>query len=698
MLICPFSEAQQKIKGSLGVDLHALSSSSESNTNSYSKVDGTRFLSNHYVSLSNGGFIKNENFASYSLYTTFKGYFTSTNTGMLKKSSYSSPTFNTLRGSITFFPSRTYPLRFFYLKMKDVTLRYTETNRSKVELLTPSLAVLQKSRIDEEKYGSTFSSNLFKGASIKAFYNNSSNKNAFDYDFDENKNIVVTANNLPGDIFSNTIPVIFSNNLTDDSVRIISGLINEILPPGFTTTLVFDTGLHFIDIIPLHIYRQSSIRINMIKGQRYSIVIDKEKFPAGSENIEESTDSKFEFNYGGGDLKLFTSYSYEDAFRVNVGVKEKEQEFENSFKYDISRKFNLGIDTRKNKRENIRNENDNQITNIFNNKSTLNFTQRKGIIGNLSHDYSKGKVEYNDGNGDATNSTIFTSSVSLPSERYKHNISLNGEIGKQDQSGKVSSDISDKSLDLSNRMELFFKNIKLIPFNSTKISSQNRIDDSLKTDINEINISSSLEASQTKTRYLGDISSKFGYTYNKSTQNSETLKNSSYMWELRLSKNISEKQSISFNTSHTWAFSSDMIFEVFDSLTQQAIKQSVPVPSQYTNASSIGYRSSQFEDIDFSTTLTLTNSVGNKTIDIAILLDAYIPFINIPFSTELSNQSRDLEGLPKQSTFETETSILYSYNQIKIRISHIYSKEILVLDTYKFYEFSVNITRNFGFY
>ena len=47
LLLSSHTEAQHKIDGSLGVDLHAISSSSESHANSYNTVDATRFLSNH---------------------------------------------------------------------------------------------------------------------------------------------------------------------------------------------------------------------------------------------------------------------------------------------------------------------------------------------------------------------------------------------------------------------------------------------------------------------------------------------------------------------------------------------------------------------------------------------------------------------------------------------------------------------------
>ena len=75
-----------------------------------------------------------------------KGFFTSMKTNTLSLGSYSSPNLNNFSGNITFFPKRSYPLRLYYLKVKDVSLKYNEAERSKTELLTPGLAVLQKKR------------------------------------------------------------------------------------------------------------------------------------------------------------------------------------------------------------------------------------------------------------------------------------------------------------------------------------------------------------------------------------------------------------------------------------------------------------------------------------------------------------------------------------------------------------------------
>lgn len=689
-------EAQGIINGSLGVDLHAISSSSKSNFNSYPANNATRFISNHYISFANGGNIKTENFASYSLSVMLKGFFTSMKTNTLSLGSYSSPNLNNFSGNITFFPKRSYPLRLYYLKVKDVSLKYNEAERSKTELLTPGLAVLQKKRMDDQKYGTAFSSKLFNGASIETSYDNQSTDNSYDYDFDEDRNIVVSSLELPGDIYNNTVTVIFNNKIEDDSVRIISGTINEIIPPEFSTTITFDSGFHFIDIIPLHNYKQSSVSVNMKQGQNYVIDIEIEKFPVKSDIISEITEAAIEFNYLSKSLKLKTNYSYIDLFSASTSLKEISDGIRNTLSYRISRKIDLLVNTEKTIRESSTDGLNKQVADNSQNLTTINFTQRKGIIGSLSHDYKKSVNENNDGSESKTNNTKYTAKLALPSERFKHLISLNSELIKQDKTGTIDDKSSNISYEMMNRMEFYYKKLKIIPLNSIKIDSRNKTADTLENNSKGLTINSSLEGSQINSRLLGDVSSKFGYVYSKTDEESGTKSSSQAIWDFMLLKNISEKHSISLTTSHAWRFTGDVDGEIRDSITQQSVVITVVTPTDYSNSTSVSYNSNQFEDVEFSTTLSLANSKGTKTTGVLIRLNTYIPYIKFPFTTEIMKQYRDLEGMPRQTSFMAETLISYRYNQINMKISHLYSKEKLILDTYKFYELSINITRDFG--
>ncbi len=696
LLLSANISAQYRIKGSLGVDLHAINSSSESNANSYSPNNATRFISNHYVSFANGGSIKTENFANYFLSAMLKGFFTSMKTNTLQLGSYSSPELNNFSGNIIFFPKRSYPLSFFYIKMKDVSLKFNESERSSTELLTPGLAILQKRRINEEKYGTYFSSKLFSGATLDASFNNQKTDNSYDYDFDEDRKIIISSLELPGDIFTNTVSVIFNNKIKDDSVRIISGTFNEIIPPEFTFTITFDSGSHFIDVIPLHNYMQSSISVNLNHEKNYVINIDVEKFPVKNDIINDNTEAMIDFSYLTKKLKIKTNFSHIDLFSASTHLKELSDGFKNSLLYQISRKFDIVINSEKTARESITGGIDKLITDNSKNLTTLNFIQRKGLIGSVSHDYKLDVLETTDGIKIETDNTKYIAKLALPSERYKHHISFNGELSQQNKTGFGRDEATNKSYELRNRMELSSGRLKFVPMSSIKIDSREKIGDTLKSESEGLTMNSSFEISQTDNRLLGEVSTKLGHVFTKTTENNSTKTSSQVLWDFLFRKDLSEKHTISLSTSHTWRFTGDFDTEERDTITQQSVLVTKVTPTEYSNTISINYNSSQFKDVEFSTNFSLANAKGSKTTGILFKLDTYIPYIKFPFSTEIIKQYRDLEGMPRQASFKTESEISYRYNQIDLTISHIFSTDELILDTYKFYELSISITRKFG--
>ncbi|MDH3891903.1 MAG: hypothetical protein OEV49_12540 [candidate division Zixibacteria bacterium] len=696
LLLCADIKAQDLIDGLIGVDFFAINSSSESHQSSYPAVDATRLMSNHFVSFANRGNVISEHFANYSLYTKLRGSFTAMNGRDVDQSSYVSPDINTLNGNISFFPRRSYSLNLFYLKMKDVALRYSKTNRSKTELLVPGLAALQKYRQDGTEYGAFLSSILFKGATVRASHSEKSTQNSYDYDFSEDKNIAVTTLELEGDIFTNTAQVTFSNSIDDDSVRIVSGTINEIIPPGITTTFVFDSGFHFIDIIPMHIYNQTSLTLNVNREKRYLVNIEVEKFPIQSENFSEDTESNLFFDYLGKDLTLNASYVRQDGLRKNTGARQLDNIIKNALRYDLTRKISLAVNTEKSDRVSSKINKNDQTADEFKNTSTLSFTQKRGLLGSFAHQYGKVTNVNPDGVVDITTDAKYIPRISLPSRRFKHNMALSGELSFRDQAGGTVSNTTNKNITLLNTMEIFRKKIKWVPTSTVKIDSRHKVEDTLDTKTNELNISSSLEGSRLATQLLGDVSSKLIHSYLRTVTDSDPKSNSTIGWEMMLQKKISEDQSISFRTAHSWKFASDVTVEMVDSVTQTPTMVKVPTPTQYQNSSSIGYSSTKYEDVAFSTIITVSNAPGSKTYLGSASVEAYIPYIRFPFSTEVSKQYRSLDGMPLQTSFKMESLVAFKYNQMNLKITHLYTSEKLVLDTYRSWELSISLTRTFG--
>jgi hypothetical protein len=684
--------AQLSIDGSFGIDLNAIGSSSESLENSYDKINASRYITNHYLSLGKKGSIISENFASYSLFTSFKGYFNATNADNLNESFYKSPDINNLNGNLTFFPTRTYPLQFYYLKSRDVSLFYDKTDRTKTTILTPGLAVLEKNRSKNEKYGTSFLTNLFSGASFNTNYSKTTREESYDYDFGENRNTFITTLEQPDNIFSPTVKVIIKNNIGNDSVRIISESIDVIIPPNFNITLNFDPGFYFMDIIPLNLYNQNSLNINLEQGILYRIDIDIAKFPAKSTVSRQNTYTDFVFDYLKESLSLKTSYVFEENTQELLDQEDNYHLIRNQLLYNISRKFDISIQSEKNNREDIR-RGSKQTTDLLRNSTILNFSQRRGINGNFAHDFNKTDITNSDGSEDNTTDNLFTSILTMKSVKLKHNISLKNIFGKQNKTGLLPSNTTQNGMDLNNDIEFRIKNIKFKPRSSIKLRSTNVVD-TVENKTDDLDIVTSISGLKDNVRFFGDVFSKLSYSYIKRDDNLKSDINKRWTWEAFIVRNISDKHRISFTTSHSWkSFGGEETIEI-DSLTHQ--RTPIIKPSEYSSLLGFKYSGTPWEDVDISSGLSFIKSPGNRQVNMLVLIKAYVPFIKIPFSTEISKQSRDVEDLPRQTLYTHETSVKYTYNKIRLELSHIYSKEKLVLDKFSFYELALNIVRSFS--
>lgn len=686
------SSAELDIKGTLGVDLDAIGYSSQSNNNKYPKYNITRYISNHFLNIGNTGNIVNDGFASYSLSTALKGNYNSTSTNSFKKSFYSSPIINALSGDITFFPKRTYPLRFYYTSIKDVRLRVIESNRAKTDLLNPGLALVQKTKIDNKKYGSVFQVKFLKDFDFKADYSNAETKDSYEYDFDEHRAIVISTIELQGDIASPTVKAFFRNNLADDTLRIVSGTINEIIPPRFSLEIVFDTGLHQIQVIPLNKYRQETFNIFMKRGQFYKIDIDADKFPSTADNFNDYTISKFDLEIKKKTFQMFTSYTYEDELIKSIDIKKRVDFVDNMLKLNLSKKLNFTLRTAKNINKSSVGDASPQILDDFSNRTLVSFQQERGLSANIDHEYKNYKFDDQAGISDDLISNTFSSRLSLPLRKYKQIIMLDNVYGKYSQTGQINSNTTQTSFKISNRMEIEYGFGSFMPLADLTINSNNIIDDSLELKTNELSLNGSLKFERTDDRLLGNFSTLVGYVYQKNSDDEKSNSTKTFSYGVLISKNISENQTIAINTNHNWKSYSSSLKNSNDTTLESS--PLVLKPAEYSNLTSIRYSSTKWENFIFSTNYSFGSSPGTQRTNFGLLIKTNVPYINLPLTTEIRRETTNVSNLPEQSLFKAETELTYSFSKINIKLFHVYAREILVMDTYVFYQVKVVITRS----
>lgn len=685
------SYAQLNINGSIGFDLTAIGTSSESNSNAYDKITASRYLTNHLLGLAKRGYILNDNFATYSISSSFKGYFSSTNTSTIKNSFYKSPDLNTLMSELTFFPTRTYPVNLFYTKTRDVFLYFDKNDRAKTNILNTGLAVIEKNRQNNEAYGSTFNTNLFTGANLSTQYKSTKREDKYDYDYNENRRSLIDVLELPDNILSNTVRVILSNDIIDDSVHIISSTFDVIIGPDQSITLELDPGTYFIDFIPLTKYIQSSLNISLEIGNLYRISIEISEFPTRKNVLDKNKYADVVFEYLNDKLNLKSTYKFENGLEELIDKEDKLRELRSNINYSLSQRFDVSVQSQNTSFEEIKSETEITSTNEFRLKPIISFTQERGINGIIDYDIYINEVDNPDSTFNNTKTNLLTSSFSLNSGRLNHRIFVKGTYGKQERESDIVINTTEKGIDVTNDVEFEFNNIKLAPSNQIRIKKREVVD-TTENNKNDVDILTSIEVSKNDFAFLGNVNTKLGYLFVKREDGQEYENTKTINLSASINKEFSHNFVASFTTTHSWKnFEGINLSE--DSLGENLIP--IDKEPEYNNNFSFRVRTSPWKDLSVLSGYSFGKTPRSSQASFLLNIQAYVSFIKLPFSTEISHISRKQLDNPKQTTFSEKTSINYIYNKINIELSHEYVKEKLLLDTFAYYELGLKITRLF---
>ena len=74
------------------------------------------------------------------------------------------------------------------------------------------------------------------------------------------------------------------------------------------------------------------------------------------------------------------------------------------------------------------------------------------------------------------------------------------------------------------------------------------------------------------------------------------------------------------------------------------------------------------------------------------------PGVEIPVSTFVTSENRQLEGLDPQTNLQVESKLTYRFRKIKLTASYMMVHEKLTTEDYNYTELRANISRNFDIY
>ena len=77
-------------------------------------------------------------------------------------------------------------------------------------------------------------------------------------------------------------------------------------------------------------------------------------------------------------------------------------------------------------------------------------------------------------------------------------------------------------------------------------------------------------------------------------------------------------------------------------------------------------------------------------------LSANLPRVNVPIRSFIIAESRELEGLPKQTSLSWETRLSYRFRQVTLIVMHGLTRESVLTETYQFQEIQATLSRQFS--
>ena len=91
-----------------------------------------------------------------------------------------------------------------------------------------------------------------------------------------------------------------------------------------------------------------------------------------------------------------------------------------------------------------------------------------------------------------------------------------------------------------------------------------------------------------------------------------------------------------------------------------------------------------------------TNDANNR--NVTGLLSFIIPGLDIPVTTFVTSENRQLTGLEAQTNLQIESKLTYRFRKIKLTASYLVVHEKLTTEDYAYSELSANVSRNFDIY
>ncbi|HUU46157.1 MAG TPA: hypothetical protein VM118_10540 [Acidobacteriota bacterium] len=681
------SAAETRLAGELGLDWENVrfNNSLKDTARDYNV---SRSLSSHYLDLRLEGPLVNNHFADYAARARLFGtyYRVSAETG--SDDTYIKPGIPTYSATVSLFPQRSYPLRLYYSKLRNHTIRYESNNRSRIDLLSPELAVVRRYDSDMKSRGGLWKVSVTDNIDLTTEYKADDAVVDRVYDFGEDKDIWVVFTLIHEEPLRPTHDIEVSNTIENDTVIVFIDLDSAAsVPPGMNAFFALDSGAYEVDIIPLHLnpyHQQVSVRGDMV----WKIMPSP---PATPNDLDQSTRAATALLRIGGEDR-FTSetyYGYTDTREEVQRMTTFLNLFSNSIAYDLARDLKLRALTTYNQNDMTISDVTSQLSKNLMHQTSLRWGRRRGLTTSLAHSYSRMSTASDVGDLRSTTHMI-TNQNTYPFDRLDYTIDLKNSITLlSDNKDYVNNQYS---TDLTNRLTLIWVGVEWEPRSQIKYSyNTQRNPGEADRPGNEIETRHALSGTIPRLGVLGVMKIKGEHIWRRREIGDVPDSKNRYFLDVSLTRKFGHKYRIMLMASKEKETYGDQPAQgtgigLYNPARQDQLKSSYKIDLQLApwDGFSLGLNA-----------MTISQD-GSRISRAGASLSANLPGLNIPIRSFVMTESRELEGLPKQTSMSMETKLSYRFRQITLIVIHGLTRENVLTETYQFQEIQAKLSRHFS--
>jgi hypothetical protein len=208
----------------------------------------------------------------------------------------------------------------------------------------------------------------------------------------------------------------------------------------------------------------------------------------------------------------------------------------------------------------------------------------------------------------------------------------------------------------------------------------------------ELETRTSLIGEFLSSRLLGDVRVKGQYGYRKKFDDAGSRINKKVLFDFSVTKTFSDRYRMMLLSIHE----NESFGGTTHSSGSNPNKATSARPSQYKASYKVDLQMIPVEDVMLTGNYMIITHAITTIQKFGISVNAILPYLEIPFKSYVISELKDLSSAPRQVRINMETKLSYRFRQVVLVLTHSYSREKLVKQTYTSHQINADLRRSFS--